>query len=186
MNEMNQDQERRSDEEEPVPAEAKAHDVHLQDSEHARLENQLQRAMADLANLRRRQTREVAEARQRAIEALALELLPVLDNFQLALGATQARPEAEDAGSIVEGLKMVRSMLEGVLERHGVSAIEAEGETFDPNMHEAVGLDHDSEVEPGKITGVAQRGYKIHDRVLRPSRVIVRSDTSNQRDNPEV
>ncbi len=181
---MNENQERPTDEdrlnpreEEPVPAEPKAHEVHLHDTAHSRLENQLQRAMADLANLRKRQARELAEARQRAIEVLVLELLPVLDNFHLALGATAAQPAAQDAGSIVEGLKMVRSMLEGVLERHGLGEIMTEGQTFDPNLHEAVGLDHDSDAAPGTITKVVQRGYRIHDKVLRPSRVIVRSET---------
>jgi molecular chaperone GrpE len=175
---MNQNKDERGSEhdEEPVPVEQSAHDVHLDDSAHSRMEVQLRRAMADLANLRKRQARDLADARQRAIEGLIVELLPVLDNFHLALGATEARPEQEESGSIVEGLKMVRSMLMGVLERYGVSEITAAGEVFDPNLHEAVGLDHESDSEPGRITSVVLRGYRMNDKVLRPTRVIVKGE----------
>lgn len=141
----------------------------------AQLEGQLRRSMADLANFQRRKLKDVQEARQRSVEAVAAELLPVLDNFHLALGATEQGESQEnfDIGAIVEGMRMVRTMLEGVLERHGLSEIHAAGTSFDPNLHDAVGIDQASAAAPGTITQVVQRGYRIAEKVLRPSRVLV-------------
>ena len=144
------------------------------------LEARLKRAMADMANLRKRMHRDVADARQRAIEGLAAELLPVLDNFHLALGVKDQQDAGQgefDAELIVDGMRMVKSLLESVLERHGLSEIRSEGQTFDPNLHEAVGVDAESRAEPGKITQVMQRGYRFGDKILRASRVVVRGDT---------
>ncbi|MBK8976591.1 MAG: nucleotide exchange factor GrpE [Planctomycetes bacterium] len=141
----------------------------------ARTEDQLRRAMADLANFQRRKLKDVEDARRRAIEGMAAELLPVVDNFHLALGATEQGDQQEgfDIRTIVEGMRMVRSMLESVLERHGLAEIPATGTAFDPNLHDAVGVDSSAESTPGTVTRVMQRGYRIGDKVLRPSRVIV-------------
>lgn len=141
-----------------------------------KLEDQLRRAMADLANLQRRRLKEVEEARHRALEGLTAELLPVLDNFHLAIGATDNDSGTFDAGTIVEGMKMVRTMLESVLERYGLTTIPSLERKFDPNLHEAVGVDRESEAEPGTITRLVQPGYRMHDKVLRASRVIVRGE----------
>ena len=141
-----------------------------------KLEDQLRRAMADLANFQRRRLKEVDEARHRALEGLTAELLPVLDNFHLAIGATESGEGQFDAGSIVEGMKMVRAMLEGVLERYGLTEIPSVDVPFDPMPHEAVGVDQDGDAAPGTITRVVQRGYRMNDKVLRASRVIVRGD----------
>ncbi|MBI5849749.1 MAG: nucleotide exchange factor GrpE [Planctomycetes bacterium] len=146
----------------------------------ARLEVQLQRAMADLANLRKRMLKDADDARRRAIEGLAAELLPVLDNFHLALGARTSSEPGGAAGpsdAIADGVRMVRSMLEGVLERHGLAEIPSLQCEFDPNLHEAVGVDATSEVPPGRIVRVMARGYYLGERVLRPSRVIVSGAT---------
>lgn len=171
-------------EEEPVPSEREPHDVHPDDEAHRRLEAQVQRAMADLANLRRRMHKEVEDSRRRAIEGLAAELLPVLDNFHLALGVKEQQEASGatfDPQVVVEGMRMVKSLLEGVLERHGLSEIRAEGVAFDPNLHEAVGVDAESDTEPGRVTRVLQRGYRIDDKVLRPTRVVVRGEASGAR-----
>ena len=138
-------------------------------------EQKLRRAMADLANVRKRQSKDLSEARQRAIESLTEELLPVVDNFHLALGATETSDNFDPA-MIVDGLKMVRSMLESVLERHGLTEIQAAGQTFDPNQHEAVGVDSESDAKPGTITQVVQRGYTMNGKVIRASRVMVRGE----------
>lgn len=151
---------------EPVPGDEKA-----------RLEAQLRRSMADLANLRKRMHREADEARRRAVEALTAELLPVLDNFHLALGVKDQQEAAQgtfDPEVVVEGMRMVKSLLESVLERHGLQEIPAEGRPFDPNRHEAVGVDTESDADAGRVTQVMQRGYMLGDKVLRASRVMVR------------
>ena len=150
---------------------------------------QLLRAVADLANLRKRMHKEVDEARRRAIEAITSELLPVLDNFHLALGArSQAEADAAttQADAVVDGLRMVKSMLEGVLERHGLSEIPSAGAVFDPNIHEAVGVDTQSDSEPGRVVQVMARGYRLGDRVLRPSRVLVSGEAPASPGDPTL
>lgn len=140
--------------------------------ERDKLERQLQRTLADLQNFRRRRVQEMADARKTAIEGLAAEMLPVLDNFHLATEYGSDTGEAA-MSSMREGLLMVRRMLEGVFERHGVTEIPAQGEPFDPKRHEAVGIDPDPDAEKGVITRVLQRGYQIDGKVIRPARVMV-------------
>jgi molecular chaperone GrpE len=153
------------------------------------LEERLKRAMADMANFRKRQFKDLEDARRRTLEGLATELLPVVDNFYLALEAhdqqqsldQQQGDEPPDGHALAEGVKMVRSLLLGVLERHGLVEIPAEGQEFDPRRHEAVGVDEESDVEPNRITKVVQRGYALGDRVLRASRVIVSGQDESER-----
>lgn len=146
------------------------------EEERDRLQDQLRRAMADLQNIRKRHVKEMEDARRRAIEGLAAELLPVLDNFQLALAAHEHHDpsgQRSDEGAMVEGVRMVRSLLQGVLERHGLAEIPAHGQRFDPNVHEAVGMDPQSELEAGHVSKVMQHGYTLGERVVRPAKVLV-------------
>ncbi len=151
--------------------------------------DQLQRTLADLQNFRKRRGQEMAEIRMLAVEGLAAELLPVLDNFHLATRA--ANDAASDAGSdaanvdnnegagakaVREGLAMVKAMLEGVLERHGLREIPAAGQAFDPTLHEAVGLCDTTHVQPGQVAKVILSGYFLGDRVLRHAKVLVAGD----------
>ncbi|MBL8727773.1 MAG: nucleotide exchange factor GrpE [Planctomycetes bacterium] len=135
------------------------------------LEQQLQRTLADTANMRRRQKQEMDESRRRALEGLTQELLPVLDTFSMALSA--ADNDTADAKSIVEGVKMVRTLLAGVLERHGLVEIPAAGQPFDPLRHEAVAVEPDANVPEGQVLRVLQTGYLLGGRVVRHSRVVV-------------
>jgi molecular chaperone GrpE len=135
------------------------------------LEQQLQRTLADTANMRRRQKQEMDDSRRRALEGLTQELLPVLDTFSMALSA--AGTDASDATSIVEGVRMVRTLLASVLERHGLVEIPAAGRLFDPLRHEAVAVEPDASVPEGQVLRVLQTGYLLGDRVVRHSRVIV-------------
>jgi molecular chaperone GrpE len=144
-------------------------------TERDQLQEQLKRTLADMANVRRRHQKEMEQARGAAIEALAGELLPVLDGFHMALDSHDHHEGASDNGAaLAQGLRMVRSLLEGALERHGLREIKSGGEPFNPNLHEAVGLDAIAEVAPGHIARVLQRGYYLGEKVLRPSRVLVR------------
>jgi molecular chaperone GrpE len=140
--------------------------------ERDQLERQLQRTLADLQNFRKRRVQEMANARRASIEALVGEMLPVLDNFHLALDY-ESPEDGTATQSMREGLIMVRSLLEGVFERHGVTEIQAAGASFDPAVHEAVGVDPDPDAVEGVITKVIQRGYSIDGRILRPTRVMV-------------
>ena len=96
-------------------------------------------------------------------------MLGVLDDFDRALESVPA--EAHDAW--IEGVKLVERKLRGVLESEGVTAIEAVGQPFDPNLHEAVAHEETADHRDNEVIGEVQRGYRLHDRVIRPSLVRV-------------
>ncbi|HEU5116245.1 MAG TPA: nucleotide exchange factor GrpE, partial [Isosphaeraceae bacterium] len=104
-----------------------------------------------------------------AISNLAADILHVLDNFERALEAARA----SGASSIAEGLDLVYKQLLGTLAKHGVEPIESVGQPFDPNMHEALTQVPDPEHPEGTVVKEFSKGYRIKDRVLRPSRVAV-------------
>jgi molecular chaperone GrpE len=163
-----------------TPASEQDCEIPSHDHEMARLqrerdqfEDQLKRSMADSANMRRRQQKEVEDARRRGLEGLAQQLLPVLDNFSAALQAFDEQADRSDVGALVEGVRMVRGLLQAALERSGMQEIPAVGRAFDPNVHEAVAVEPRRDVSAGQITKVLQAGYQIGDRVIRPSRVLV-------------
>ncbi|WP_313891793.1 nucleotide exchange factor GrpE [Psychrobacillus sp.] len=128
------------------------------------------RIRADFENYKRRvQLDKEADYKYRA-QAVLTDILPVLDNFEraLAVGVT-----TEEAASLAKGVDMVyRSLLEAVL-REGLEPIEAEGVPFDPNFHQAVMQEKDDSKEAGVVLQELQKGYKLKDRVLRPSMVKV-------------
>ena len=130
------------------------------------------RIHAEMQNLRDRTSREVAEERRYAALPIIRDLLPVVDNIDRALEAAEKADEAEN---LLAGFRLVRQQLVTILDQHHCVPIEAEGKPFDPNYHAAI-LHQPSADEPaGTITMVTQTGYKLHDRVVRPSQVIVSS-----------
>ena len=132
------------------------------------LNDRLVRQAADLENFRKRSQREKDEARQFANQGLLEKLLPVLDNFEMALIAVG---DADPA--IRDGVQMIYDQLLGVLKESGVESVEAVGEPFDPNLHEAISQQHTDEAAEGTVLQQVQRGYKLNDRLVRPARVIV-------------
>jgi molecular chaperone GrpE len=135
------------------------------------------RSRADFDNYQKRTSRELAQERRFAHAGLALDLLPVLDNFDRA---TEAAKQAGETGPLVQGVAMVRAQILDLLRRHGITPIEAAGKSFDPNLHEAVMQKPTAEVPPNTVVGVLEQGFLIHDRVLRPAKVIVSAPMSNQ------
>ncbi len=134
----------------------------------ARLEEEHERylrAAADLDNNRKRAARERDDIQRYGIEKVLKDLLPVLDGLDRALAA--APPE----DPLAEGVKMVRSSLEQALSRHGVSGFSALGERFDPALHEALMQVPTAEKPPGTVVLEHARGFKLHDRLLRPAMV---------------
>lgn len=130
------------------------------------------RSQAELENTRKRLRREMEDERRYAELSLLADLLPVIDNINRAVEAAEKNA---DSASLLSGFKMVGQQLDRVLEKHHVKLIEAEGEPFDPAVHEAI-LQQPSENHPhGTVMTVAQTGYKLHDRVVRPAQVIVSS-----------
>ncbi len=128
------------------------------------------RAVAELDNYRKRVARERTEALQFAHEGLVRKLLPVLDNFEAALAA------ADPAGNLEAfktGVHMIHNQLRQVLAEAGVEEINAAGQPFDPNLHEAVAQHPSSTVPEGHVLQQKRRGYRLHGRLLRPASVIV-------------
>jgi molecular chaperone GrpE len=126
-----------------------------------------QRSAADFQNYKRRNEEERAELARIANVALILNILPLVDDFERALQSVDARI----AGlTWMDGIRLIHRKFQNLLEMAGVSEIEADGQTFDPNLHEAV---TSAEGEEGKVVAVVQKGYKLGDRVIRPAMVVV-------------
>lgn len=133
--------------------------------------DRLLRTVAEMENLRKRTRREVMESRRFAQADLLRPLLEVLDNFERALDHA---PDEDSAQTFHEGVAMIAQNFRQVLTERGVKVIEAEGEEFDPALHEAVGqAPANDDVPAGSVLAVVQNGYTLDDMVLRASRVIV-------------
>jgi molecular chaperone GrpE len=130
----------------------------------------LQRLQADFDNYRKRVQRENEALTKRASEGVVESLLPVIDNMQRALAAAQQH----EADALVEGVELVAGQFRAVLESHGLEEVPAEpGVPFDPTVHEAVLAQPHDDYSEGAITQVLERGYLLHGRLLRPTKVIV-------------
>jgi len=132
------------------------------------LDERLLRLTAEYDNFRKRSQREKNESRQFANQHLLEKQLPVLDNFEMALTAAENTDPA-----IRDGVQMIYDQFLSVLKEAGVEGIDAGGELFDPNIHEAISQKETTEVEEGTVVQQVQRGYKLNDRLVRPARVIV-------------
>ena len=125
------------------------------------------RALADLENYRRRAKRDLDDARADARTRVLKEILPVVDNLERAVAHGGG-----DGDAILEGVRLVLRQFMTALERCEVTAGVAEGQPFDPNLHEAISQ-QESDAAPGTVVSVLQKGYKLGDRLLRPSLVVV-------------
>jgi molecular chaperone GrpE len=130
------------------------------------------RLRAELENVRNRTSRELAETIRYAALPIVRDLLPVLDNIDRAMEAAQ---KAGETGPLVDGIRMVRQQLIGVLGQHNAEEIAALGQPFDPQFHAAILHQPSPDVPADHIAMVTQAGYRMHDRVVRPSQVIVSS-----------
>ena len=127
------------------------------------------RAAAELENVRRRAARDVENARRYGFERLAQALLPVRDSLEAGLASgDEATPEA-----LLDGKRATLRLLDSALEEVGIRELDPHGEPFDPALHEAMAMAPSNEAEPGTVLTVFQKGYSIHDRLLRPARVVV-------------
>lgn len=127
------------------------------------------RALAELDNVRRRAEREVANAHRYGLERFASSLLPVIDSLEQA----KQIAESQEDTNMREGLELTMKLFLDVLQRFEIKQLNPEGETFDPQLHEAMSIQEVEGVEPNKVLTVFQKGYMLHDRVIRPARVIV-------------
>jgi molecular chaperone GrpE len=139
-------------------------------AENEEYQQRLLRAQADFDNYRRRTVKEKEELGKYASAKLITELLPVIDNFERAL---QTSGDVTDAASYVKGVEMIFRQLEGVLKAEGLTAMEAEGQPFNPEFHQAIMQVESEEHEEGIVVEVVQKGYMLKDKVLRPAMVKV-------------
>lgn len=128
------------------------------------------RLQAELQNTLSRKSRELADERRYAGLSLMRDILPVLDNVDRAIEAAE---KAEEASGLLNGFKMVRQQMATVLSQHACEPIAAEGQPFNPDLHEAILQQPSADHEPGTVIMATQVGYKLHERVVRPSQVIV-------------
>jgi len=140
-------------------------EIKLQDAE-----NRYLRLQADFDNSRRRARIDLEAAQKYRAQSLITNLLPALDNFERAL---QVEPENEQTKSLLQGMDMVYRSLTEALKGEGLEAIEAVGHPFDPHMHQAVMQVEDSNFESNVVVEEFQKGYKLKDKVIRPSMVKV-------------
>jgi molecular chaperone GrpE len=133
----------------------------------AELDGRYRRLAADFENFRRRSAQEAQDRARYGAELLALALIPVLDNLQ------RAQAHAPEGDPLLDGLRMVTRQFQDALSSAGITPIDAEGQPFDPALHEAIGGEESADVEHDTVLTVLQPGYRLHDRVLRPALVRV-------------
>ncbi|MEM7350176.1 MAG: nucleotide exchange factor GrpE [Acidobacteriota bacterium] len=145
-------------------------------SEATSLRERLMRTLADFDNFRKRTEREKQTLRRFANFDIFKDFLGVLDNFERAMEASGS------ADDLKQGLKMVVRQQEEILQRHGVQLVDAIDKPFDPKVHEAVAREESTEVAEPTVTKVLQKGYLLHDRLLRPAMVYVAMPASGRVD----
>jgi molecular chaperone GrpE len=154
--------------------EAQAGEVARLESEKADLTDRLVRLAADMDNLRKRTERDITDTRKYALTKFAGDMLVVADNLKRTLAAIPADKRAagdDTLKALVEGVEVTEREMDRLLERHGVTRIAAEGERFDPHLHQAMFEVPDASVPAGTVVQVVQDGYQIGDRVLRAAMV---------------
>ncbi|TXD39471.1 nucleotide exchange factor GrpE [Lujinxingia vulgaris] len=134
------------------------------------LKNKLMRSVADLENYRRRADREKDDLRKYGIDKVVSDLIPAVDNLERALQHAEGK---EDPSSIVDGVTMVYKQIVNALAKYGVQGFVSKGEAFDPQRHEAIQQVETTEYDTGTVVEEYQKGYFLHDRLLRPALVAV-------------
>lgn len=129
------------------------------------------RAKADIENMRRRTETEIDKARKYALNKFSEELLPVIDNLERAIQSADVENEA--VKSIVEGVELTHKTFVDVVAKFGLKEINPEGETFNPELHQAMSIQESPEHEPNTVMFVMQKGYELNGRVIRPAMVMV-------------
>jgi molecular chaperone GrpE len=137
----------------------------------AEAKDQAVRSVAESQNTRRRAEKDVEAARRYALEKFSADLLPVVDNLERALESVADDDEA--LKPIVEGVELTLKSFIDVLAKYKVEQINPEGEPFDPQLHQAVGMVPNPDVEPNSVLHVAQKGYSLNGRVIRAAMVMV-------------
>jgi molecular chaperone GrpE len=146
-------------------AELAAAQAQLQDAREAQL-----RALAEMENVRKRAQRDVESAHRFAVERFAADMIEVRDTLELGLAAAGAAPEA---AKFVEGSQATLRMVDKAFERAGIAVVDPIGESFNPELHEAIMAQPTADYPVGSVLTVVQKGFTLHGRLLRPARVVI-------------
>lgn len=133
--------------------------------------NQCMHLQADIENLRKRAERDLANAHKFALERFSQELLPVRDSLEMGLSAFAEDNAQQD--KLSEGVELTLQMLTSALEKFGITEVDPLGEPFNPEFHQAISMQERDDVAPNIVVTVVQKGYLLHDRLIRPAMVIV-------------
>jgi molecular chaperone GrpE len=133
--------------------------------------DQVVRTQAEMDNLRKRSERDLANAHKFALERFANELLPVKDSLEMGLAAFIV--ENADPEKLKEGVELTLQMLTAAMEKSAITEVNPENERFNPDFHQAMSMQDRDDVEPNTVVTVVQKGYLLHDRLIRPAMVIV-------------
>ncbi len=155
-----------------APAEEKSIEEQLADAieETASLKDQMVRDQAETQNIRKRMQTEVEKARKFALEKFAEDLLQVMDNLERAI---ENAGEDEAVKGIVEGVELTRKSFVDIMAKYNVEQVDPHGEPFDPQLHEAMTMVPNPDMEPNSVMDVFQKGYVLNGRLIRPARVVV-------------
>jgi molecular chaperone GrpE len=132
--------------------------------------NDALRARAELDNVQKRTAREIANAHKYALERFLTDLLPVKASLELGYAAATG---SSDIATLREGMELTLKLLDAVLDKHGVQVLDPVGEPFNPELHQAMSVQESTELAPGTVATVVQKGYVLNGRLLRPAMVIV-------------
>ncbi len=141
--------------------------------------NQMLRLMADFDNYKKRALADREEIICFSNEVLILELLPIIDSFERAMSHALSKKHSAEAEEMIKGFALIKKQLEDMLAKTGLKAIESTGKEFDPNLHEAVLAKEAEGIEDGMVLEEMQKGYKLKEKVIRPSMVIVSKKGGN-------
>lgn len=129
------------------------------------------RARADMENAKRRAEQEVDKARKFALEKFASELLPVLDNLERAMQVADAENDA--IKPVIEGVELTLKSFTSTVEKFGMQVVDPQGESFNPELHQAMSMQESADLAPNTVMAVMQKGYTLNGRLLRPAMVMV-------------
>ena len=162
----------------PDPLEELEAKLAAQEQEAKEVHDRLLRVSADYENYKKRSAREIEDFRKYANQSLLKEMLTVVDNLELAINS--AKEEKKTDKKLIEGLNLTRNEMLRVFEKFNVKPISARGETFDPAFHEAVMREETDDYPENTVLSEFQKGYLIHDRLLRPAMVVVAAPKNNE------
>lgn len=147
-------------------------------------QEQVLRAQADVQNMRRRAEQDVSKARKFALEKFAEELLPVVDNLER--GIESAQNDQADVATLREGVEMTLNMFVSALKKFNVEPVDPQDEPFDPQLHQAMSMVENDNVEPNTVLHVMQKGYLLNGRLVRPAMVMVSKGGAKKPDAPKI